>query len=111
MTTNTYKMEQQMIDAMAKYHKTATSYYESGVFDDDIEQAVSAYHDYLTTKQAISVYLCASHATFQVKSGFMDPKEVEVIFQPPSKGPFTSEISLIPTSEESLREFLKRRFT
>lgn len=100
-----------MIDAMAKYHETATSYYESGVFDDDIEQAVSAYHDYLTTKQAICVYLPTSQVTFQVNSGFMDPKEVEVVFQPPMKGPFSSEISYTPNSEESLREFLKRRFT
>ena len=45
-------MEKQMLDAMAKYHETATSYYESGVFHDDIEQAVSAYREYVRTKQA-----------------------------------------------------------
>jgi hypothetical protein len=70
-----------MLDAMAKYHETATSYYESGVFHDDIEQAVSAYHEYVRTKQAIRVYLPTSQVAFQVKSGYMDPKEVEVVFE------------------------------
>ena len=101
----------QMKSMMNEYHKTATSYYEAGVFHGDIEKAVAAYHVYVTTKQAIKVYLPTSQVTFQVKSGFMDPTEVEVVFESPMKCAFSSQISYPPKSEESLREFLKRRFT
>ena len=99
--------------ARKKYEANMAELNKQGKFDQDIEDSVAAYNNYLTTKIPQNVTLSAKggggrfNVEFKVGSAFMDNTQVEVSF---NTSPMCS-ITFKPTNEESLREFLKRRFS
>lgn len=99
--------------ARKKYEPTMAELNKQGKFDQDIEDSVAAYNNYLTTKIPQNVTLSAKggggrfNVEFKVGPAFMDNTQVEVRF---NTSPMCS-ITFKPTNEESLREFLKRRFS
>ena len=99
--------------ARKKYEATMAELNKQGKFDQDIEDSVAAYNNYLPTKIPQNVTLSAKggggrfNVEFKVGPAFMDNTQVEVSF---NTSPMCS-ITFKPTNEESLREFLKRRFS
>ena len=105
---------QETLDAARKkYEANMAELNKQGKFDQDIEDSVAAYNTYLTTKIPQSITLRAKggggrfNVEFEVGPGFMDNTQVEVNFK---TSPMCS-ISCNPTDEQSLREFLKQRFS
>lgn len=105
---------QETLDAVRKkYEANMAELNKQGKFDQDIEDSVAAYNTYLTTKIAQCITLRAKggggrfNVEFEVGPGFMDKTQVEVKF---NTSPMCS-ISYNPTDEQSLREFLQRRFS
>ena len=105
---------QETLDAARKkYEANMAELNKQGKFDQDIEDSVAAYNTYLTTKIPQCITLRAKggggrfNVEFEVKPAFMDKTQVEVSF---NTSPMCS-ITFKPTNEESLREFLKRRFS
>lgn len=104
---------QETLDAARKkYEANMAELNKQGKFDQDIEDSVAAYNTYLTTKIPQCITLRAKggggrfNIEFKVGPAFMDNTQVEVSF---NTSPMCS-ITFKPTNEESLREFLKRRF-
>lgn len=105
---------QDSLDALRKtYEANMAELNKQGKFDQDIEDSVAAYNTYLTTKIPQYITLRAKggggrfNIEFQVGPGFMDNTQVEVNFK-------TSPMSSIyckPRDEQSLRNFLKQRFS
>lgn len=99
--------------ARKKYKANMAELNKQGKFDQDIEDSVAAYKMYLTTKIPQYITLRAKggggrfNVEFEVGPGFMDNTQVEVNFK---TSPMCS-ISCNPTNEQSLREFLKQRFS
>ena len=105
---------QETLDAARKkYEANMAELNKQGKFDQDIEDSVAAYNTYLTTKIPQSITLRAKggggrfNVEFEVGPGFMDNTQVEVNFK---TSPMSS-ISYKPRDEQSLREFLQRRFS
>lgn len=105
---------QETLDAARKkYEANMAELNKQGKFDQDIEDSVAAYNTYLTTKIAQCITLRAKggggrfNVEFEVGPGFMDNTQVEVNFK---TSPMSS-ISYKPRDEQSLREFLQRRFS
>ena len=105
---------QETLDAARKkYEANMAELNKQGKFDQDIEDSVAAYKMYLTTKIPQCITLRAKggggrfNVEFEVGPGFMDNTQVEVKF---NTSPMCS-ISCKPTDEQSLREFLQRRFS
>ena len=105
---------QETLDAARKkYEANMAELNKQGKFDQDIEDSVAAYNTYLTTKIPQCISLRAKggggrfNVEFEVGPGFMDNTQVEVNFK---TSPMCS-ISCNPTDEQSLREFLKQRFS
>ena len=105
---------QETLDAARKkYEANMAELNKQGKFDQDIEDSVAAYKMYLTTKIPQYITLRAKggggrfNVEFEVGPGFMDNTQVEVKF---NTSPMCS-ISCKPTDEQSLREFLQRRFS
>jgi len=105
---------QETLDAARKkYEANMAELNKQGKFDQDIEDSVAAYNTYLTTKIPQYITLRAKggggrfNVEFEVGPGFMDNTQVEVNFK---TSPMCS-ISCNPTDEQSLREFLKQRFS
>ena len=99
--------------ARKKYEANMAELNKQGKFDQDIEDSVAAYNTYLTTKIPQCITLRAKggggrfNVEFEVGPAFMDKTQVEVKF---NTSPMCS-ISCNPTNEQSLREFLKQRFS
>jgi len=95
------------------YEKNMEDLNKLGAFDKDIEDSVAAYNTYLTTKLPQCITLSVKggggkfNVEFEVGPAFMDKTQVEVNF----KTTPMSSISFKPSDEESLRKFLKRRFS
>ena len=105
---------QETLDAARKkYEANMAELNKQGKFDQDIEDSVAAYNTYLTTKIPQCITLRAKggggrfNVEFEVGPGFMDNTQVEVKF---NTSPMCS-ISCKPIDEQSLREFLQRRFS
>ena len=105
---------QETLDAARKkYEANMAELNKQGKFDQDIEDSLAAYNTYLTTKIPQCITLRAKggggrfNVEFEVGPAFMDKTQVEVKF---NTSPMCS-ISYKPTDEQSLREFLQRRFS
>ena len=105
---------QETLDAARKkYEANMAELNKQEKFDQDIEDSVAAYNTYLTTKIPQCITLRAKggggrfNVEFEVGPGFMDNTQVEVKF---NTSPMCS-ISCKPIDEQSLREFLQRRFS